>query len=405
MHGLTRRQLVALLAASTILHAAPALAGEKHYAPGITDTEIKIGQTNPYSGPTSMWSANGRADQAFFKMINDRGGVNGRKIVLISLDDGYSPPKTLEQTRKLVEEDGVAFIYRSLGTPTNSAIAKYLNDHHVPQLLIASGPSKWNDPEHLPWTMSSMLSYQTEARLYGHYVLKERPNAKIAVLYQNDDLGKDFLKGLSGALGDKAGSMIVKTLSYEVTDPTVDSQVVQLKESGADTLFLFSASKPSAQAIRKAYELGWKPQIVMASFSANIGQTLTPAGLDKSVGIITAQSFKDPNDPQWTDDPEYKAWRAWMDQYAPTAEKNDASYVNAYAVGTLLVTILKRCGDDLSRENIMREAAHLDHVRLPMFLPDVTASTSPADFRPLKQARLVQFDGTRFVPVGALLTD
>ena len=397
--------LLAAIACAASLLGTAARAGEKHYAPGVSDGEIKIGQTNPYSGPTSMWGVNGRADQSFFKMIDDRGGVNGRKLVLVSLDDGYSPPKTIEQTRKLIEQENVAFIYRSLGTAPNSAIAKYLNDRKIPQLLIASGPSKWNDPEHLPWSMSSMMSYFTEARLYGRYILATRPGAKIAVLYQNDDLGKDFSRGLTEALGAQAKNMILRAESYEVTDATVDSQIVALQGSGADTLFLFAASKQSAQAIRKAYDLGWRPQTFIASFSSVIGQTLEPAGVEKSRGVITALSYKDPTDPQWQGDAEVAAWDAWMQKYNPGGDRRDPVYATSFAIGTLLVEILTRCGDDLTRENIMRQATGLHDFRVPMMLPGLTVSTSPTDFRVLRQARLVRFDGQRYKPIGEILSD
>jgi branched-chain amino acid transport system substrate-binding protein len=393
---------VLLITATAAVTAANA---QKKYAPGVTDTEIKIGQTVPYSGPVSMWGVNGQADTAFFRMINDLGGVNGRKIKLISLDDGYSPPKTLEQTRKLVEDDNVAFIYRSLGTATNTAVAKYLNAKKVPQLLIASGASKWNDPDGLPWTVSSMMSYLTEAHLYGRFLLANKPKAKIAVLYQNDDLGKDFYKGVRESLGVGADTMIVKALSTETSDPTVDTQIVELQAAGADTLFLFTNGKQSAQAIRKAYDLGWRPTTFLASFSAQIGATLALAGLDKSTGIITAQFYKDATDPQWKDDAEFKAWSEWMDKYNPGADRTDFVYVGSYAIGSLLVQIIKAAGDDLTRENIMAQAEKLDKFRMPLTLPGLTVSTSPRDHRPLKQGQLSQFDGKQFVPIGELLSD
>ena len=389
----------ALAASATIARA------DKIYAPGITDTEIKIGQTVPYSGPASATSANGLAELAYFKMINEKGGVNGRKIVLISLDDGYSPPKTVEQTRKLVEQDQVAFIFGALGTPTNSAVQKYLNDRAVPQLFIASGASKWADPGNFPWTMGWLPSYRIEARIYARYIREQKPNAKIAVLYQNDDYGKDYLAGLREGLGPAYDKMVVAQASYEITDPTVDSQIVALQGSGADVFVDIALPKAAAQSIRKTYDIGWRPLYILNSVGSAVGAALEPAGLDKSVGIITARYYKDPSDPQWRDDPAFRDWLGWMKTYNPNANLVDYYNVLGYSVAMTLVQVLEQCGDDLSRANIMRQAANIRGLSLPMLLPGVVINTSPTDYRPIKQMRLVRFDGRTWQPVSDLIGD
>ena len=368
-------------------------------------SEIVVGQTNPYSGPASMWSINGKADAAFFQMLNDNGGINGRKLRLISYDDAYSPPKTVEQTRKLVESDDVLFIYKSLGTAPNAAVAPYLNRKRVPQLLIASGSSRWNDPQLLPWTMSAMLDYRTEARLYASYLLKEKPAAKIAVLYQNDDMGKDFLAGLVSGLGGAGKTMILSAVPYEVIDPTIDSQVTNLRATNADTLFLFTAGKQSVQALKKIAELGWTPDVFIASFSSSVGQTLKVVGFDKAKGVKTAQVYKDPSDPQWQSDPEMARYFSWTDRYLPSADRSDFVNVAAYSIGSLLKSILEKAGDDLSRENIMAKATSLSNERIVLTLPGIVASTSSSDHRPIKQARLVRFDGEQYVSVSDVIGD
>jgi branched-chain amino acid transport system substrate-binding protein len=387
------------------LGTAVALAGEKRYAPGITDTEIKIGQTMPYSGAASAWGADGLAELAYFNMLNEHGGVNGRKIRLISLDDAYSPPKTVEQTRKLVEQEQVAFIFSPLGTPTNTAIQKYLNERKVPQLFVATGASKWADPKHFPWTMGWQPSYATEARIYGRYILEHKPDAKIAVLFQNDDYGKDYLSGLREGLGDKYAKMVVGEASYEVTDPTVDSQIVTLQATGADVFVDIAGPKFAAQAIRKAYDIGWRPLHFLNTVGSAVGAVLQPAGLEKSVGIVTARYYKDPSDPQWKDDPAFRDWLAWMKQYNPDANVNDYYNVLGYNLAMTLVHVLKQCGDDLSRENIMRQAADIHDLALPMLLPGVAVNTSPSDFRALKQMRLVRFDGQTWQTFSQLIGD
>ena len=378
--------------------------GEKKYAPGVSDAEIKIGQTMPYSGPLSAYGAIGRAELGYFKMINDQGGINGRKINLISLDDGYSPPKTVEQVRRLVEQDQVAFIFQSLGDVTNAAIQRYLNDRHIPQLFLADGSSKWDDPGHFPWTMAWQPSYRTEGHVDAKYILDHKPDAKIAVLVQDSLGGKDYVAGLEEGLGDKAKAMIVKLLTYQVTDPTIDSQIATLQASGADTFFDISVPKFAAQAIRKAYDINWKPLHLLTFVSSSVSVTLKPAGLDKSVGVLSVGFFKDPNDPQWNDDPAMKDWRGWMDQYYPEGDKSDGANIYAYLIAQTLVQVLKQCDNDLSRENIMRQAANLHDLELPMLLPGIRINTSPTDYRPVKQMQPIRFNGRNWDLFGNLIT-
>ena len=397
---------LAALTAALVLSlpaAAAAAAAEKKYSPGASDTEIKIGQTMPYSGPASAYGAIGKAEAAYFTMINEQGGVNGRKINLISLDDGYSPPRAVEQTRKLVEQDDVLLLFSSLGTPSNSAIHKYINAKKVPHLFISSGATKWGDPKNFPWTMGWQPNYQSEARIYGQYLLKNKPDAKIGVLFQNDDYGKDYLKGLKDTLGDKAAKMIVMEASYEVSDPTVDSQIVALKGSGADTLMTFATPKFAAQAIRKSFDIGWKPLHFLNNVSASVAAVLAPAGLDKSKDIITALYFKDPTDPQWAKDPAVQFFQSWMKQYYPGADPNNGSNVYGYIVAANLVYVLKTCGDDLTRDNIMKVAANMKDVELPMLIPGIKVNTSATDFYPLAQMSLAKFDGKRWIMFGDLL--
>ena len=386
------------------LTTAGAAQAEKKYGPGVTDSSIKIGQTMPYSGPASAYGVVGKAEVAYMAMVNEQGGVNGRKIDLLSLDDGYSPPKTVEQTRRLVEQEEVLMIYQSLGTPTNTAIQKYLNAKKVPHIFLATGAAKWGEPKTFPWTMGFNPTYQIEARIYAQHILKTRPDAKIAVIYQNDDFGKDYIVGFKGMLGDKAAKMIVAEQTYEVTDPTVDSQVVSLKSSGADMLLTFATPKFAAQVIRKVGELGWKPVHYLTNVSASVSAVLQPAGLDKATGIISATYFKDPTDPQWKNDPAVKTWEAWMKKYHPSGSLEDGLNVYGYIAGQALVHLLKACGDDLSRENIMRQAANLKKVELALLLPGVTLNTSPADFYPIGEMQLAKFDGKRWVLFGEILS-
>jgi branched-chain amino acid transport system substrate-binding protein len=374
------------------------------YGPGASDSEIKIGNTMPYSGPASAYGAIGKSETAYFNMLNERGGINGRKINYISRDDGYSPPKTVEQVRQLVEQDQVLFLFNTLGTPPNTAIQGYLNDNKVPQLLVATGADKWNDPKHFPWTMGWQPSYRIEARIYARYILKNLPNAKIAVLYQNDDFGKDYLIGLQEGLGDKAGKMIVATKTYETTDPTVDSQIVALQGSSADVLLTAAIPKFAAQAIRKVYDIGWKPTHFMTNVSSSVGAVFKPAGPEKGVGIISAGYLKDPTDPQWQDAPDFKEWLAWMKKYNAGANLADGNNVTGYAVASTLVPVLKASGDNLTRDNIMKQAANLHDLKVPMLLPGITVSTGPDDFAPIKQMQLMKFDGETWKLFGEVIS-
>jgi branched-chain amino acid transport system substrate-binding protein len=369
----------------------PALA-QKKYDTGANDKEIKIGQTMPYSGPASAYGTIGRVEAAYFKMLNEQGGINGRKIEFISYDDGYSPPKAVEMVRKLVEQDQVLFTINTLGTPTNSAIHKYMNQMKVPHLFLATGASKWNDPKNFPWTMGFNPNYQSEGKLYALDILKNHPNAKIAVLYQNDDYGKDYLKGFMDGLGAKK-SMVVAQASYEVSDPTVDSQVVSLQGSGADTFFNITTPKFAAQAIRKAFDIGWKPLHYLNQVSASVGSVLKPAGLEKAVGLISMEYIKDPTDPRWANDPAMKDYMAFLKKYVPEANPLDANNTYGMAVAQLTSQLIKQCGDNLTRENVMKQAASLHNFQVPMALPGVMANTGPDDYAPFQTMQLVKFDG------------
>jgi ABC-type branched-subunit amino acid transport system substrate-binding protein len=392
---------VGILCVGLALLRAPAAAAE--YDPGVTDTEIKIGNTNPYSGPNSAYGTIGRSLAAYFAKVNDEGGINGRKIDFISLDDSYSPPRTVEQIRKLVEQDQVLLIFQSLGTPTNTAVHQYLNAKQVPQLFVATGATKWGQPKKFPWTMGWQPNYQSEAKIYAKYILQNKPDGKIGVLYQNDDYGKDYLEGFKTGLGDQAAKMIVAEKSYEVTDPTVDSQIISLKSSGADTLFNITTPKFAAQAIRKVADIDWHPLHFLNNVSNSVGSVLTPAGLDKSVGLITSLYQKDPTDPQWQDDSEYLDWINWINKYAPNADKTDINNVYAYNVAMTLVQVLGQCGDDLTRANVMREASNLKDLELPMLLPWVVINTSPTDFYPIESMQLAKFDGEKWVLFGDVI--
>ncbi len=374
------------------------------YGPGASDTEIKIGNTMPYSGPASAYGVIGKSEAAYFAMINDQGGINGRKINFISRDDSYSPPKTVELVRQLVEQDQVLLTFNILGTPPNSAVQAYLNDNKVPQLFVATGADKWNDPKNHPWTMGWQPSYRIEARIYGRYILKNLPSAKIAVLYQNDDFGKDYVTGLREGLGDKADKMIVATQSYETTDPTVDSQVVALQGSGADVLLTAAIPKFAAQAIRKVNDIGWKPTHFLTNVSVSVKSVMQPAGPEKGVGIISAGYGKDPTDPQWQDTPEFKEWLAWMKKYNTSANVADINAAYGYGVSQTLVDVLKACGNNLTRENIMKQAASIHDLKLPMLLPGITVSTSADDFAPIKQMQLMKFDGTTWQLFGEVIS-
>ncbi|MCR5885946.1 ABC transporter substrate-binding protein [Rhizobacter sp. J219] len=373
------------------------------YSPGASDTEIKIGQSQPYSGPASAYGTIGKLHQAYFKMINEQGGINGRKINLISLDDGYSPPKTVEQIRKLVEQEEVLATFNTLGTAPNTAIHKYMNAKKVPHLFLATGATKWGDPKNYPWTIGWNISYQSEGMIYAKWLLKNKPNAKVAILYQNDDYGKDVLKGVKDGLGAKAATMVVKEATYEVSDPTVDSQILTLQASGADTFINITTPKFAAQAIRKAYDSGWKPLHILNNVGASIGSVLTPAGLDKSKDLITLQYYKDQNDPQWKDDPAMLEWRAFMGRYYKEGDPKDASNMYAYLTAQTLVQVLKQCGNDLTRENVMKQAANLKNFKLPLLLPGMAINTSPTDYFLMEQGQLAKFNGTQWVLFGELI--
>ncbi len=387
------KTLTLALASLTSLAIAGSALAQKKYDPGATDKEIKVGHINPYSGPASAYGAIGKAIGAYFDKVNAEGGINGRLVKYISLDDGYNPAKTVEQARKLVEQEEVLLVFQPLGTPPNSAIHKYMNDRKVPHLFVATGATKWGDPKNFPYTMGWQPNYQSEARIYALHLLETKPNAKVAVLYQNDDYGKDYLKGFEDGLGDKAKTMIVSKVTYEVTDPTVDSQMVTLKGSGADTFFNITTPKFAAQAIKKAAELGWKPTHYLNSVSNAVGSVLKPAGLEASKGIFTAGYIKDPTDPQFQKGKEYDDWVAWMKKYNASADMSDNFNVYGYTVAQTLVQVLKQAGDNLTRDNIMKQAANLD-ITLPMLLPGVNVKTGPDDFYPIEREQLMEFTGT-----------
>ena len=364
---------------------------------------IRIGQTMPYSGPASAYATIGRVQAAYFAKVNAEGGVHGRRIELISLDDGYSPPRTVEMTRKLVEQEQVLAVFQTLGTPPNTAIQRYLNARKVPQLFVSSGATRWNDPEHFPWTMGWQPNYQSEMRIYAHHILRERPGARVAVLYQNDDYGKDALKGLRDGLGAKAGAMLVAQASYEVTDASVDSQLVQLKASGADVFVNIATPKFAALAIRKAHDIGWKPQQYLNNVSQSVGAVLVPAGLDKALGIVSGVYHKDPTDPRWENDAGMRQWRAFMERHYPQGDRSDTLNVYGYAAARALVQVLLQCGDDLSRENVMRQAASLRDLETGVELPGIRINTSPTNFAPMQAMQLARFDGRTWAGFGEVI--
>jgi ABC-type branched-subunit amino acid transport system substrate-binding protein len=397
-----RRAICRFLAAFG-LAPATAFAVDKKYGPGVTDSEIKIGQTMPYSGPNSALGTIGRTTSAYYRMINDEGGINGRKINLLSLDDGYSPPKTAELARRLVEQDEVLGIFGPLGTATNLAMQRYLNDHKVPQFFTWSGIARMRNPHDYPWTMGGDLAFVNETKAFARFVLATYPTAKIGVLMQNDDFGRDHLTGLKLGLGDKAAEMIVKTTTFEVTDATVDSQIIELKDSGADLILMVTLPRASAQAIRKMHEIGWKPTRLLAYPGASIPATFKPAGLEASTGIITAEFVKQPGDPEWTNDPDMVAFLAFMKKYAPELDANDKYSVFGYYGGAMVTALLKRCGDNLTRENLLEQATHMHNVTVPMLLPGIKLNTAPDDYSPIKQMQLQRFDGTGWVKIGGIV--
>jgi branched-chain amino acid transport system substrate-binding protein len=404
MHAIVTRLAMATAAFALLAASSSGALAQKKYDTGATDTEIKIGNIMPYSGPASAYGVIGKTEAAFFKKINDAGGINGRKINFISYDDGYSPPKTVEQARKLVESDEVLFIFNSLGTPPNSAIHKYMNSKKVPQLFVATGATKWNDPKNFPWTMGWQPSYQSEAQIYAKYLLKEKPDAKIAVLYQNDDYGKDYLKGLKDGLGAKAASMIVAQESYETTEPSVDDHIVKLKASGADVFFNITTPKFAAQAIKKSAEIGWKPMHFLNNVSASVGAVLKPAGFQNAQNIVSAAYLKDASDPQWDNDPGMKEFVTFLQKDFPEGNKLDASTIVGYAVSQTLVQVLKQCGDNLTRENIMKQAANLKDFRPELLLPGIKINTSPTDFAPISSLQLMRFKGEKWELFGDVIT-
>jgi branched-chain amino acid transport system substrate-binding protein len=398
-------RLAALSTAIAMLGTASAFAAEQaKYDTGATATEIKIGNIMPYSGPASAYGVIGKTEQAFFDKVNAEGGINGRKINFISYDDAYSPPKTVEQARRLVESDEVLLIFNSLGTPPNSAIQKYMNTKKVPQLFVATGATKWNDPKDFPWTMGWQPNYQSEAQIYAKYILKNQPNARIAILYQNDDYGKDYLKGLKDGLGAKAASMIIAEESYEVTQPTIDSSVVKLKSLGADVFFDVTTPKFAAQAIKKMAEIEWKPLHFLNNVSVSIGSVMKPAGFENGQGIVSSIYLKDPTDPQWKDDPAMKAWNAFLDKYYPDANRADVNVMYAYIVSQGLVRVLKNCGNDLTRENVMKQAAGMRDFEPLGLLPGVKVNTSATDFAPLSQLQLMRFKGEGWERFGDVIS-
>jgi len=402
-----RNGIFHLLSATTLavaLSASSAYA-QKKYDTGATDTEIKIGQTVPFSGPASAYSSIGKAQAAYFKMINEQGGINGRKINLIQYDDAYSPPKAVEQVRKLVESDEVLLTFQIVGTPSNAAVQKYLNSKKVPQLFAATGASKFTDPKNFPWTLGFNPNYQTEGRIYGQYILKNHPDAKIGVLYQNDDLGRDYLTGIKAGLGDRAAKMIVAEASYEVTDPTIDSQVLKIKDAGADLFFSASTPKQAAQAIKKIAEVGWHPIQIVDINATSVGAVLQPAGLEASKGLISTNYGKDPSDPQWKDDPGIKHYFDFMAKYYPEGDKNSNFNTYGYSTAQLMGHVLKQCGDDLTRENVIKQATNLKNVELDLSLPGMKANTTENDYRVNKQMQMMKFNGERWELFGPILED
>jgi branched-chain amino acid transport system substrate-binding protein len=393
-----------VLAAGLLAVASGSALAQKKYDTGANDKEIKIGNIMPYSGPASAYGIIGKTEAAYFKMINEQGGINGRKINFVSYDDGYSPPKAVEQARKLVESDEVLFIFNSLGTPSNSAIQKYMNAKKVPQLFVATGATKWNDPKHFPWTMGWQPNYQSEGRIYAKYLMKEKPNAKIGVLYQNDDFGKDMLKGLTDGLGAKAKTMIIAEESYEVTVPTIDAQVVALKSKGADVFISFTTPKFGAQSIKKVAELGWKPLFILNNVAASVGSVIKPAGYENAQGVISAAYAKDASDPQWKDDPGMKKFDDFLAKHFPEANRLDGSVMYGFNAAQTMVHVLKQAGDNLTRANIMKQAASIKNLQLDGVLPGIKLNTSATDFAPIEQLQLMKFEGERWHLFGDIIS-
>jgi branched-chain amino acid transport system substrate-binding protein len=389
----SRRGFVGGASALALLSGSRAAFAQKKYDNGASDTEIKLGHCGPYSGPASAYGVIGKGIEAYWKSVNDAGGINGRKVNFVTLDDGYSPAKTVEVVRQLVEQDKVLCLFNTLGTPSNTAIQKYMNQKKVPQLYVATGASKWGRPKEFPWTMGYQPDYHTEAVIYAKHILANIKDAKVGVLMQNDDFGKDYVDGFKEGLGKDAGNVIAKLVTYEVTDPTVESQIIQLKDSGANVFFNVATPKFAAQAIRKAADIGWKPAQYMTNVSASVTSVMKPAGFDNGQGIITAAYLKDPTDKRWEDDAEMKTWRAWMDKYMPGANQGDANYIYAYTVSFLMHQTLAKCGDELTHANVMKQAANFQKLRVPCLLPGITVSTSPTDYYPIQAVQLQRFKG------------
>ncbi|MCG2627486.1 ABC transporter substrate-binding protein [Bradyrhizobium sp. WYCCWR 13023] len=392
----------ALITAVATLASTAALA-QKKYDTGATDTEIKIGNIMPYSGPASAYGIIGKTEEAYFKMINDKGGINGRKIVYVTYDDGYSPPKAVEQVRKLVESDEVLAVFNPLGTPSNSAIQKYLNAKKIPQLFVATGATKWNDPKNFPWTMGWQPSYQSEAQIYAKWLMKEKPNAKVAILYQNDDFGKDYLKGTKDGFGAKAASTIIMEESYEVSEPSIDGHIVKIKAANPDVLLIYTTPKFGAQTIKKTAELGWKPLQIITNVSASVGSVMKPAGFEASQDVLSAAYAKDGADPRWANDADMKKWVEFLDKYMPGADKTDSSVVYGYGAAQTLVKALEQCGDDLTRANLMKQAASLKDFAPDTLLPGVKINTGPSDFAPISQLQMQRFKGEKWEQFGDIM--
>jgi branched-chain amino acid transport system substrate-binding protein len=403
LNSQSRLAAIGFAAAAALAATSFSALAEKKYGPGVTDTEIKIGNIMPYSGPASAYGVIGKTQGAYSNKINAEGGINGRKINFISYDDGYSPPKAVEQARKLVESDEVLFIFNSLGTPSNSAIQKYMNAKKVPQLFVATGATKWNDPKDYPWTMGWQPNYQSEARIYAKYLLQHKPDGKIGVLYQNDDYGKDYLKGLKDGLGAKAAPMIIGEEAYETTVPTVDSQIVSLKAKGADVFISITTPKFAAQSIKKVAELGWKPLFIENNVGSSIGSVIKPAGFENARDIISATYAKDATDPQWKDDPGMKNFDAFLAEYYPEGNRADSSVMYGYNVVRTMVAVLKQCGDNLTRENIMKQAANIHDLEIDTLLPGIKINTNPTDYAPIEQLQLMRFKGERWDLFGPVM--
>jgi branched-chain amino acid transport system substrate-binding protein len=401
LFGRTLRTAALATAVATL--ASSAALAQKKYDTGASDTEIKIGNIMPYSGPASAYGIIGKTEEAYFKMINDKGGINGRKLVYVTYDDGYSPPKAVEQVRKLVESDEVLAVFNPLGTPSNSAIQKYLNAKKIPQLFVATGATKWNDPKNFPWTMGWQPSYQSEAQIYAKWLLKEKPDAKVAILYQNDDFGKDYLKGTKDGFGAKASSAIVLEESYEVSEPSIDGHIVKIKAANPDVLLIYTTPKFGAQTIKKTAELGWKPLQIITNVSASVGSVMKPAGFEASQGVLSAAYAKDGADPRWADDAAMKKWVEFLDKYMPGADKTDSSVVYGYGAAQTLVKALEQCGDDLTRANLMKQAAGLKDFTPDTLLPGVKINTGPNDFAPISQLQMQRFKGEKWEQFGDIL--